>query len=604
MRYLLVLLVLLLVVPTVLAEEKTAEITLLAVSESATGFRGNLAELTLRIEDGKGRVFIESNPLTKVDTQISTRFAKQVICEQFNGDCNRYDFFFTISARSAIVGGPSAGAAAAILVLAVLEGEEVNQSISLTGTINSGGLIGPVGGIVSKIEAAVTSDDLTLVLIPAGEQFVDQEGVIIDALEYGEELGIEVREVADIFEAAELILGKAYPRSEEELEIDPVYAETMAELARDICARTEDLFGKVENPSAQGGNLSVRANEAAEEGSRYSQASFCFGANIQYTFGNMLEQNYTNEEIEVLIRNGQRATQRFERSVGTYDTITELQSYSVVQERLDETKERLNRSRALLNEESITQALFELAFASERLYSARAWSNFLNEEGDEQFSRDILENSCRIKLSEAEERFQYVTLFYPEQTLRGTREDLNGAYQELENENFELCLFKASKAKAEANTVQSVLGVRNARINDTLDRKLQASKESILAQTEKGLFPIVGYSYYEYAQSLRDTDVFSAMLFAEYSLELSNLDVYFEDPIIVEEDEPAVEVKSENSPFSASQLIFFVLGILLGAAAMLGARRKKPKKGRIIVRKRREEKTLGGHRSTLLGKKR
>ena len=51
----------------------------------------------------------------------------------------------------------------------------------------------------------------------------------------------------------------------------------------------------------------------------------------------------------------------------------------------------------------------------------------------------------------------------------------------------------------------------------------------MIAQSqERNLFPIVGYSYYEYAKSLKENDPGIALLFSEYALELSNLDLYFD----------------------------------------------------------------------------
>ena len=44
----------------------------------------------------------------------------------------------------------------------------------------------------------------------------------------------------------------------------------------------------------------------------------------------------------------------------------------------------------------------------------------------------------------------------------------------------------------------------------------------------KGAFPILGYSYYQYASSLRD-DPGIDLVYSEYALELSNLDMYFEE---------------------------------------------------------------------------
>src|SRR3989338_6299980 len=116
---------------------------LLAVRETQTGYEGGIADLYLEIKPGSGRVFLETFPLTKTDTQMSTRFAKAIACDAIEKDCDGLDFFYTITADSAIVAGPSAGTSIAVLTIAMLEGLTLNEDYAITGTINSGGLVGP-----------------------------------------------------------------------------------------------------------------------------------------------------------------------------------------------------------------------------------------------------------------------------------------------------------------------------------------------------------------------------------------------------------------------------------------------------------------------------
>src|SRR3989338_3788335 len=150
---------------------KKGHMKLLAVSDTEDGYKGITADLYLEVQLGEGRVFIESFPLTKMDTQISTRFAKEIACSELNLDCDSYNFFYTIKADTALVGGPSAGAAAAVLTAAILQGDEIDESIAMTGTINSGGLVGPVGGLKEKI-AAAQKRGLRKVLITEGERYI------------------------------------------------------------------------------------------------------------------------------------------------------------------------------------------------------------------------------------------------------------------------------------------------------------------------------------------------------------------------------------------------------------------------------------------------
>ena len=63
------------------------------------------------------------------------------------------------------IDGPSAGGLLTVGVLAAVLGEELRDDVTMTGTINPDGMIGPVGGIPFKIEGALQAGKTT-VLIP------------------------------------------------------------------------------------------------------------------------------------------------------------------------------------------------------------------------------------------------------------------------------------------------------------------------------------------------------------------------------------------------------------------------------------------------------
>ena len=75
----------------------------------------------------------------------------------------------------------------------------IKEDLTITGTVNSGGLIGPVGGLSPKLEVAQDAGFQT-VLIPVGERFVMQEEQTIDLVESSKDIGLDVIEVADIDE--------------------------------------------------------------------------------------------------------------------------------------------------------------------------------------------------------------------------------------------------------------------------------------------------------------------------------------------------------------------------------------------------------------------
>jgi uncharacterized protein len=111
-----------------------------------------------------------------------------------------------------IIDGPSAGALLTGGVLSLLRGDKIKKNVIMTGTINPDGTVGPVGGIPYKIQGAIDKKK-TVMLIPDGQRnSLDFDGNLIDMVDLGNESGIDVVEVADIYEAYEQFTGKELPR--------------------------------------------------------------------------------------------------------------------------------------------------------------------------------------------------------------------------------------------------------------------------------------------------------------------------------------------------------------------------------------------------------
>ncbi len=552
---------------------------LLAATETENGYKGSTADLYLSIEPGEGRVFIESFPLTKLDTQISTRFAKEIACDFVDADCDNYDFFYTIQAQSTIVGGPSAGAAIAVLTASLLKGLPVDQSISITGTINSGSLIGPVGGLMQKMDAAKEAG-LKTVLIPEDERFFEDENRTIDMVEYGKNLSINVIEVSRLGDALSIFTGKNLSKPLKQIDIDPDYLDTMKTLAQRLCDRGLSMNESIFQEFNESRNLeeaytySRKGKAAIGERLYYTAASFCLTANVRYRYLWYLNQNYTLNEVAQMISIMKLKILDFDKSVPEYKTLTDLQSRAMIKERLVEANELLNASQAYLDRGLLKDSLYNLAYANERIYSAESWYVFFGKPGKEFEISKSIKNSCLRKISEAEERYNYVNLLFPTPVIK-IRKQISQAYKYRDEGYYELCLFKASEAKAESNVILSVYGVADdERLNNTLNRKLVVAKENIVREIDRGIFPIVGYSYYEYANSLKHTDAYSALLYAEYALELSNLEMYF-------------KTKTKRLELNREWVIF-ALGVVFGSSLtlLILLRRivKKPEKQGMVVK--------------------
>ncbi len=555
--------------------------TLLATSDPVDG--GVVADLYLDVRPGEGRVFIESSPLTRLDTQISTRFAKEVACNYVERDCDNLDFFYTIRAHASIIGGPSAGAAMAALTVAELQEVELNESVALTGTINSGALVGNVGGIQDKIDAASRAG-ITKVLIPKGERTSFAFNRSLDLVEYGQERGVEVVEVFSLDEVMVEFTGQSFREQTAPIQINSQYTQVMRELAMGLCERTDELresLSAAEDRSAADAaqaaqNLTREGQSAFESEEYYAAASYCFGSNVRYKYIELLQANMSNQEIDAGLEELQTQVQQFENNVEYDHTISDVQILAVVLDRLSEAETHIVNSRQELLEGDREASLFQFAFAAERIESADSWSSFFGVMGDVPLDDKTIEQACVSKVAQAEERVQYTSILLQRED-NSARERLNEAELLQSRGEYVRCLHKASLAKAEANVLLTLTGVRASDVPDIIDRKREAAQVAIARQTEEGMFPIIGYSYYEYAGSLRETDRFSALLFAEYALEFSSVDEYDIG------EEPAPEEKEANY----DSWLFFVVGIAAGLAiAIVSVRMYPSPKKKIIVRKR------------------
>ena len=546
---------------------QAAHTRLLAVSQENGTFVGRVADLYLEIKPGSGHVFMDTFPLTKLDTQISTRFAKEIACRELDIDCSKYDFFYIIRASSPIVGGPSASAAIAALTYAELSGWKVRDDVAITGTINSGALIGPVGGLKEKIKAA-SKYGIKRVLIPEIElntNLLDYERTNItpgnasqesnettnktaktaikteeneDLIVYGEKLGVNVTPISELSEAIFYFTGKNISKKTD-LTLDTTeYDAIMKMLAEQLCNRSRELKSEVKlelinkefledinKLLEESDNLTEKAKLSFKNKRYYASASYCFGANVKLSTILKIQDDNLNYTANILAY----SIDIFERALKNRNltTINQLQAYIISEERILEAKDYLKNAFKLLKEGDTMKAAENLAFAEERLMSAGSWQAFFSMKG-KSYNLDTseLEKSCLSKIGEAQEAYQYVSLFLPI-SIENIHKKINDANSEASKGNYELCLYKASKAKADLDLILSTRGIKDSQIDELITKKLEAAKRNIIKETSRGIFPIMAYSYYQYADSLKESDIFSSLLYAEYAIELSNIDIYF-----------------------------------------------------------------------------
>jgi len=178
---------------------------------------GAMINISVEVRPGKGRVLVQTTPLMGVVFQDAANTAVFVAEKETGKALSSSDIIFSINAKDQIPGvdGPSAGALMTLLTIyAIDNGARLNDSVTLTGTIDYEGNIGSIGGALEKAKAAKAGGK-TLFLLPrenselvtyrlversyGGFTIIERVPQIVDAKEYIEEnVGIRIEYIDTI----------------------------------------------------------------------------------------------------------------------------------------------------------------------------------------------------------------------------------------------------------------------------------------------------------------------------------------------------------------------------------------------------------------------
>ncbi len=263
----------------------TVELTVPAVAQrddgSLVGVPGTL-RVTMQAP-GEGRVFVSAQPLTQIDMQASARLAVAAASSVSGVDAADRDFFFSVETAASTIGGPSAGGAMAVAATALLLQLDVHDGVVMTGMINPDASIGPVGGILQKVDAAAQAGADTFV-VPLGQTTVvvtetqtaqgpDGTGTQtvqrpVDVTEYAQENhGIDVVEVVDLDQAVTPFTGHRLVRPVPQTDPlqDRSYREATAELSAELRTQAETSHaGLTARTEAQRGNMTPSDAQAID----------------------------------------------------------------------------------------------------------------------------------------------------------------------------------------------------------------------------------------------------------------------------------------------------------------------------------------------------
>ena len=355
MRKIFAMLLILMLIPLIssTAERSRAFLRVPAVYQTAEGvLSGTLGNLTVEVEKGEGIVYFSAEPLTQIDTQGAARTAALVASYLLGVDPKSMNFYYRLESGSTVIGGPSAGAAMTVATVAAILGKQVRQDIIITGMINLDGIIGPVGGIPQKLEAAARAG-AKIFLVPAGQEIVEEtvpkqvrigplilttvEKRKVNISEVGAKLGVKVIEVSTIEEALNYMLGLRIERPPSERpEIHKEVKEILSKWVRNYLNQSEAIRGSVQSEIGKLGAISkLVINNILSDSEKYSSSARDEMAKgnlytaASYAFQSVVEADYARSLLNYALRGE--------------DSVSELMGR--VDSKLRELGERLNSTK-------------------------------------------------------------------------------------------------------------------------------------------------------------------------------------------------------------------------------------------------------------------
>lgn len=572
---------------------KETTVYLPAVEDTKYGYEGVLATLIVDVKKGDGHVYVDTWPLTKIDTQASARMAKQVACELIQKDCSDYDFYYTIRSDARIVGGPSGGAAMTMATLASLLDLKVDKGVAMTGTINMDGSVGPVSGILEKAEAV--SEKGNTFLIPYGLSTIEKKETTtekigwvtiekqkpkkINVKDYAKKhWNLTVIEVKTIGEALEYFTNYKLKESEIKFERTEKYQEVMKKLAENLINRSSRLKKSCENKLEKAtigydyqqqiskicGKSLDKVRQKYQQGNYYSAASIAFSNAISYRYGNELIDFLNNNEKKYYLRDYLR---ELESKIFEINT-TNIELYAIIEERLSEAKNKLDDAWKNYYNENYIEGLDHAAFAEERLYTAQLWMKYADEfpsyiENESEYLKEISNNM----ISEASSIITYTSITSSNSYIEKSNELLKKARDNYKEGNYYATIIYSLKSQANAELASELL----FRDKDYL---VELHRKKALVEIEK-TSSIIGQSYYEYAQTLEEDNKDMALVYYTYAKKLSTLSEILNKEPNRQKIIPEDHIERISCDYEKMYLVMAMVGATLLAIGFILGRKLK-----------------------------
>ncbi len=482
----------------------------------------------IRSNDKTTDVFIATDSYIGKDTQLSIKLAKDVICSLFPNKCKGYDFLVKIYGELPELTGPSGGSAFAMAMFRELFNLS-DKNIAITGTINPGGVIGPVGGLNYKVAAARKLD---YIIIPLGQKFYKDP--FTNKTYDLTKINPNIREAGTIFDEAAIIWGLKFNFTRNKINVPKWYLNTMKKIAYDLCNK-----------------VSVKVDDSQDY---YAQASKCFtdlinkkkeefsSLNYDELIVKKEELNRTIQEFDVLLKS------KFKEIKG----LNTLQLYMILYERLNDAKEVLNRQPKDINE-----FVSNLAYVSSRLDTIKEWLKFLDVmPTGKEITYELLNLLCERDRQRALLAYNYLIGLYPlfSPYLQKDFDKLNQYYKK---KNYILCIHYAKSIKYKVDSFLALLYLDDKVKPYFYNSTKKIARFYLLRNKE---FPIMAYSYYKYSNYLanNEKDFDSAIIYLEESINLATM-IYEINTLKNSEMQNVLKIIQQEDILKDKSILFFLI---------------------------------------------
>ena len=259
-----------------------------------------LTMIDLNVTAGSGNVTVVGPATVGSDTLQSAQTAARYASTYLGLNFTKYNFAYTIVSDDSNVTGPSGGAAMTLLAISALGNKKLRTDFTITGTVNSDGSIGEIGGVYDKVEAAY-QNGLHLVLVPTATYGDESKLYLL----VQDEFGVPLVQVSNITQASRFafnasIGGLPY---EATYDLGTNYSFDSLPTASTVCSNqcNESAFGALANYTLNStGDMIAALGSSKFQGVKQqlyealAQSAQVFSHGYLYASANFAFQDYLN----------------------------------------------------------------------------------------------------------------------------------------------------------------------------------------------------------------------------------------------------------------------------------------------------------------------